>query len=84
MVAAGWDRGKGEPRRWDMIVVLGASTSLQGKQSLPGDSESWRSWCGFCIAGHRGLPYSRGQPVCAAVEAKKPKRLWGNNKYNYV
>lgn len=54
--ANGWDRGKGEPWRWDAIAVLGESTSLDGKQSLPGDAERWPSWRGFCIGGHQGLP----------------------------
>lgn len=66
---AGIMRGQSGCR--DMSAVLEGSTSLNGKQSLPGDAKGRPSWCGFCAAGHQGPPPSAGD----SLPGGKPKRL---------
>lgn len=84
VAAAGWDSGKGEPWRWDAIAGLGASTSLQGKQSLPADAERWPSWHSFCTTRHCGLPPSAGDSLPVQRWRQKAKDLGETNKYSYA
>lgn len=73
--AVHWDCRKGESWHWDAMAALGASTSLDGKQCLPGDVERWPSWHGFCTSR-----YHRLSPSAGDIGGDEKQKTWGKSQ----